>query len=133
MMKTWMRWGTCAVAVGLSLVPMTGRAGEDEKPTGGPEARRTLVLVQPLSGSFGQVGASVEQVVGRVGYTAIVSPGLTVQVGAGLAVQGSRNSVFTPKVTTPGDVPLGGLGLVGLPSRSGSVAPRMTVALGWAL
>ncbi len=223
-MRTWMRWGTCAVGVGLVLVPTTGRAGEPEAL---PEARRTLVLALPLSGLAGQVGASVEHAVGshvalvgevegavssmsteivstegagtsnqnwgvgvapgvhfylsgrapegfwvgphvelsmrrdsnmsrfpglpdgtlvtyegnsrtvyyggsaRLGYTAIVAPGLTVQVGVGVAALASRYTPFTAR-TTP-ELPGGG-GVVGFPGRSQgwSVAPRMTVGLGWA-
>ncbi|WNG42999.1 hypothetical protein F0U60_01980 [Archangium minus] len=66
----------------------------------------------------------------RVGYTAIVGPGLTVQVGVGLAALTSRTANFRLK----NEGSLGGLaGGLGLPSlRSWSVAPRMTVGLGWA-
>lgn len=70
----------------------------------------------------------------RLGYTAIVAPGLTVQVGVGVAALATRFTPFTAKVTpeSPGPVGTGGLmGALG-PSRGWSVAPRMTVGLGWA-
>jgi hypothetical protein len=71
----------------------------------------------------------------RLGYTAIVAPGLTVQVGVGVAALASRFTPFTSKVTPelpPGSGGTGGLlGSLG-PSRGWFVAPRMTVGLGWA-
>jgi hypothetical protein len=74
----------------------------------------------------------------RVGYTAILAPGLTLQVGAGLTALSSRNTNFgTPEVVrgvAAADVEsqqLGGLG--GLRTvRNWSVAPRMTLGVGWA-
>jgi len=75
----------------------------------------------------------------RLGYTAILAPGLTLQVGAGLTALSSRNTTFG-KPTPVGGVAaaevesqqlLGGLG--GLSnSRHWSVAPRMTIGVGWA-
>lgn len=232
-MKTWMRWGTCAVGVGLTLVPMTGRAQETGAPEAAPEVRRTVVQVQPLAILSNQVVVGVEHAVGshvalagevgvtgsvldtdyavasnsmgnhlhsetwgvgvapgvhfyftghapegfwvgphvelstqrqfsrntftylslgepgdsqpvtfegsartvtyggsvRLGYTAILSPGLTVQVGVGLAGQKSRTTAFTPKTTPEGTSVLG----AAVGNRSWSVAPRMTLAVGWAL
>ncbi|QRK10744.1 hypothetical protein JQX13_12110 [Archangium violaceum] len=69
----------------------------------------------------------------RLGYTAIVGPGLTVQVGVGLAALSSRNSDFTPTIVSTGEgEPRLGI-FASSPPRSWSVAPRMTVGLGWAL
>ncbi|WP_375769610.1 autotransporter outer membrane beta-barrel domain-containing protein [Archangium gephyra] len=87
----------------------------------------TLPEGQPVSYEFRSrtvyYGGSV-----RVGYTAILSPGLTLQVGAGLAATGSRSTAFSPPDLGGG---LGGLG--GLSnSRSWGVSPRMTAAVGWA-
>lgn len=224
-----MRWGTCAVAVGLALVPGTGRAGENEKPEAAAEARRTLVLAQPLSAFAGQVVVGAEHAVGshvtlagdvaatvlrygsdydepkgatfstrtwgvgvepgvhyyftghapeglwvgahlqvamqrqslrdkyimvpgreelltleggsrtvnyggsvRVGYTAILSPGLTVQVGASLVAQSSRTTPFSARLLEEPETPIWGLGFSGFETRNWSVAPRMTVGLGWA-
>jgi hypothetical protein len=229
MLKTWMRWGTCAVAVGLSLVPVTGRAGESEKPEAAPEARHTLVLAQPLSALMGQVVVGVEHAAGshvtlagdvmgsvlrygseydepkganfstrswaagvapgvhfyftghapegfwvgphlelsmqrqssrskyimvpgqeelltlegssrtvnyggsvRVGYTAILSPGLTVQVGASLVAQSSRTTPFSSRILEEPETPIWGLGFSSSETLGWSVAPRMTVGLGWA-
>lgn len=75
----------------------------------------------------------------RLGYTAILAPGLTLQVGAGLTALSNRNTNFgMPR-------PLGGvaaaevesqqlLGGLGGPNelRNWSVAPRMTIGVGWA-
>jgi hypothetical protein len=74
----------------------------------------------------------------RLGYTAIVSPGLTVQVGVGLAAFDERTTTFSPRQVSPDpEGPYGHVGGVLLGSsgatRNWSVAPRMTVALGWAL
>ncbi|MFL5352779.1 hypothetical protein [Archangium sp.] len=73
----------------------------------------------------------------RVGYTAILSPGLTVQVGASLVARNSRTTPFTSRIVEPSritELP-GGAGLLGTGSelRGWSVAARMTVGLGWAL
>jgi hypothetical protein len=75
----------------------------------------------------------------RLGYTAILAPGLTLQVSAGLTALASRNTTFGQPVV------LGGVAaaevesqqLVGVPgglrdSRQWSVAPRMTIGVGWA-
>ncbi len=224
-MRTWMRWSVGIAAVGLGLVPMTGRAQETEKREETEKVWRTLVLAQPSLGAFvpaAQLGVGVEHAVGshvsllaavqlsglltynepsvpgsrgsstqvwgvgvepgvhfyfagrapegfwvgphlelstqhqsirsetlsfpdgelmtfdwrsrtvsyggslRLGYTAILSPGLTFQVGAGLAAVNNRSTPF-------GEQGMGG-GLGGLVGngRGWSVAPRMTVALGWA-
>jgi hypothetical protein len=70
-----------------------------------------------------QYGASA-----RVGYTAILSPGLAVQAGLGLSVLGSRTASFS--VSSPsGDV----LGSALPGQRSWSLSPRMTLGVGWAL
>jgi hypothetical protein len=71
----------------------------------------------------------------RLGYTAIVASGLTVQVGVGVAALASRFTPFTPKFTP--ELPATGVvgnGLLGSlsPSRGWWLAPRMTVGLGWA-
>lgn len=210
-MRMWIQWGAFAVAVGLGLMPGTGRAEESA------EVRHTVVLAQPLVW-VGQVGASVEHAVGthvalsggvqvgalingnqtsdtaqggfpgqnwslgvdpgvhfylagrapegfwvgphleasveyqssvslawqmdgsfqpvesgsrrvqyggsaRAGYTAILAPGLSVQVGVGLAVLGVRNTRF---------LSLGSPAPLFPDQRSWGLTPRMTVGLGWA-
>ena len=81
-----------------------------------------------------QYGGSV-----RLGYTAILAQGFTLQVSAGLTANSSRDTTFgTPAVLggvsaaeVEGQQVLGGLG--GLSdSRHWSVAPRMTIGVGWA-
>jgi hypothetical protein len=65
----------------------------------------------------------------RVGYTAILSPGLTVQTGLGLALLHSRSTAFTPRY------PWGAMGLSGSSAEqlTWSLSPRMTLGVGWAL
>jgi hypothetical protein len=65
----------------------------------------------------------------RVGYTAILSPGLTVQTGLGLAVLHGRSTAFGPSY------PSGVMGLSGplAEQRTWSLSPRMTLGVGWAL
>lgn len=70
-----------------------------------------------------QYGASA-----RVGYNAILSPGLSVQVSAGLwALQGQYTSFTTER---PDGIPVGE---AAGPTRSWSVGPRMTLGVGWGL
>ncbi len=74
----------------------------------------------------------------RLGYTAILAPGLTLQVSAGLTALASRNTTFGQPVVLGGVAAaevesqqlVGGLGL--RDSRHWSVAPRMTIGVGWA-
>ncbi|ATB30130.1 hypothetical protein [Melittangium boletus] len=208
-MRMWMKWSVCA---GLSCLPMTARA---EAP---PEARRTVLLVQPLFMGMGQVGAGVEQAVGghvalsasvqgtfiantfrlaagapgistvrygvsvdpgvhfylagrapeglwvgphleaswermsghyrivtpdgglpvdsgmgslqyggsaRVGYTAILSPGLSAQVGLGLSALRGRTTIVNASADGTGTVEQ-------TTERGWSLAPRLTVGVGWA-
>ncbi|MBN1207296.1 MAG: DUF3575 domain-containing protein [Myxococcaceae bacterium] len=69
-----------------------------------------------------QYGGSV-----RAGYTAILAPGLSVQVGLGLAVLGGRNTHFRARTLS------GGLQSGALPDqRTLSLSPRMTLGVGWA-
>jgi len=208
-MRTWMKWSVCA---GLSWLPMTVRA---ETP---PEARRTVLLVQPLFMGMGRVGAGVEHAVGthvalsatvqglfvadtfrlaagepgiftarygvsvdpgvhfylagrapeglwvgphveaswdrmsghyrlvtpegylpvdnsmrslqyggsaRVGYTAILSPGLSAQVGLGLTALRGRSTIVNALADGTGSVER-------TLERGWSLAPRLTVGVGWA-
>lgn len=75
----------------------------------------------------------------RLGYTAILAPGLTLQVGAGLTALSSRNTTFGMPAPGGGVAAaevesqqvLGGPG--GLNDvRHWSVVPRMTLGVGWA-
>ncbi|WP_158501593.1 DUF3575 domain-containing protein [Vitiosangium sp. GDMCC 1.1324] len=66
-----------------------------------------------------QYGGSV-----RAGYTAILSPGLTVQVGAGLAALSTTDTPFGPSS--------GAQASFVLVRRTWALVPRMTVGLGWA-
>ncbi len=214
-MSWWLRWGTVAFGVGLGLVPSTGRAEESA------QVLRTVVLMQPVAGYVGQIGANVEhalsehvalaasaQVNGlldtsgftptwdittrrfgaglepgvhfylagrapegfwvgphleasvfqhhitnemaspqegalptvrsgwrhfeyggsvRAGYTAILSPGFSAQVGLGLAVLARETTSYSNNVALDGSV---------APTESTTtgwaVAPRMSVGLGWA-
>lgn len=68
----------------------------------------------------------------RLGYTAIVGPGLTVQAAVGLAALVNRTSAFSIH-HPPTDDGYPGFGMSGLDFRSVTVAPRMTVGLGWAI
>lgn len=78
-----------------------------------------LVTVESRSRTV-QYGGSV-----RLGYTAILAPGLTLQLGAGLTALSSRNTNFgAPQVVgTPGNMNN---------VRNWSVTPRMTIGAGWA-
>lgn len=94
----------------------------------------TRVMVTPLGPGSGeavpvesgwrtlQYGGSL-----RAGYTAIVSPGLSVQVGLGLEVLGSRTTPIQGE--NPAGVPTGSLS----EQRTVSFAPGMTLGVGWAL
>jgi hypothetical protein len=66
----------------------------------------------------------------RAGYTAIISPGLAVQVGLGLAA--INNRMTTVSRTSFGEGSLAGMGFKLSPPRYWSVEPRLSVALGWA-
>lgn len=76
----------------------------------------------------------------RLGYTAILAPGLTLQVGAGLTALSNRNTNFgTPQVLGGGVAATGMeaqqvLGGLGGPRTvtHWSVSPRMTIGVGWA-
>ncbi|WNG32500.1 hypothetical protein F0U61_01905 [Archangium violaceum] len=68
----------------------------------------------------------------RLGYTAIVGPGLTVQVAVGLGALVNRTSSFSIH-HPPTDDGYPGFGMSGLDFRGVTLAPRMTVGLGWAL
>ncbi|MCY1073061.1 hypothetical protein [Archangium lansingense] len=98
-----------------------------------PLSEGDLVTVETRSRTV-QYGGSV-----RVGYTAILAPGLTFQVGAGLTALSSRNTNFgTPRVEGGGaatDVEgqqLLGSGFGPNNIRNWSVSPRMTLGVGWA-
>jgi hypothetical protein len=72
-----------------------------------------------------QYGASA-----RVGYTAILSPGLAVQVGLGLAGHHSRSTPFIPNSPLPWGE---GWEVIVSSQRTWSLSPRMTLGVGWAL
>ena len=67
----------------------------------------------------------------RAGYTAILSPGLAVQVGLGLAA--INNRMTTISRTSFGEGSMVGMGFNLIPPRYWSVEPRLSVALGWAI
>ena len=74
-------------------------------------------IVQSTSSTFAY-GGSV-----RVGYTAIFSPGLAVQVGLGLAALGDRRTLSSDEPSSDIDTS---------PQYGWSVEPRLSVGLGWA-
>ncbi len=85
-MRMWMRGGAFVFGVGLSLVPATSRADEV------PQARRTVVLAQPLYGLSGQFGASVERAISEHVALAATVQG-TVVLDEGAAFAGWRQSL----------------------------------------
>lgn len=96
-----------------------------------PSPEPELVTVETRSRTV-QYGGSV-----RLGYTAVLSPGLTLQVGAGLTALSSRTTNFGQPAVSGGvaatDVEgqqLGGMGSYTI--RNWSLAPRMTIGVGWA-
>lgn len=94
------------------------RLGE---PSSSPE--EALVTVESRSRTV-QYGGSV-----RVGYTAILAPGLTLQVGAGLTALAARTTNFgAPGAEGPQPVLVANYRNI----REWSVAPRMTIGVGWA-
>ncbi|KFA91665.1 hypothetical protein Q664_20600 [Archangium violaceum Cb vi76] len=81
-----------------------------------------LVTVESRSRTV-QYGGSA-----RVGYTAILAPGLTFQVGAGLSALSSRSTLFgTPSAGSggPANASMNNI-------RNWSLSPRMTLGVGWA-
>ncbi|WNG53663.1 DUF3575 domain-containing protein [Archangium gephyra] len=89
----------------------------------GSSGQVELVTVESRSRTV-QYGGSV-----RVGYTAILAPGLTFQVGAGLSALSSRNTIFGGPREVSG-APEVNTGMNNI--RNWSLSPRMTLGVGWA-
>ncbi|OJT21334.1 hypothetical protein BO221_26275 [Archangium sp. Cb G35] len=83
----------------------------------GSSGEVALVTVDSRSRTV-QYGGSV-----RVGYTAILAPGLTFQVGAGLSALSSLNTIFGEPSTVSSSMNN---------IRNWSLSPRMTLGVGWA-